>query len=220
MYSIQYIFKKILFPQQCIVCKRSTPLCKTCAQSLVHTPRVYTEKKYTEITLLEYRNKYVSQIIWELKYKNNQSVREIIVQATTSRLIKELNYILPKNTTRLHCVSVPKNKTDTVKKRDFDHGFLLAKEYARTLPYNVSLLTGYLSKNTNQRQVEHTTRHDRTLHIKNSIIPTEKMQKIQKTDIPLIIIDDVTTTGATRDEMMRVMKHIYTGPIIFIALAH
>ncbi len=220
MYSIQYIFKKILFPQHCIVCKRNDPLCDSCAQSLIGIPHIHREKKYTEITLLPYKNRNVSNIIWELKYKNNQALRKKIVLATRTILNKELSLILPQQTNHVHCISVPKNKTDTLKQRDFDHGLLLTKEYAKQLPYNVSILTGYLSKETTHRQVEHTKRRDRIHHIKNSITQTEKMKNVPKTNIPLIIIDDVTTTGATRDEMIRVMHYTYTGTIVFIALAH
>lgn len=220
MYSIQHFFKKILFPEQCLVCKRHGPLCPSCAQSLVGIPRIHTEKKYSEITLLEYKNKYVSRIIWELKYKNNQSIREVIVSETLPLLIKELRFLLPHKTTHIHCVSVPKNKKDPIKKRDFDHGYLLLSEYAKGLPYHVSLLRHYIEKDTAHRQVEHTNRTARIAHIRNSIHPTEKMKKQQKTQIPLLIIDDVTTTGATRNEMIRVMRHRYRGPIIFVALAH
>ncbi len=56
--------------------------------------------------------------------------------------------------------------------------------------------------------------------MKGAITPTKKLEAFGQTNDPLIIIDDVITTGATRDEMIKVLKKYFTGNILFITLAH
>jgi predicted amidophosphoribosyltransferase len=219
IYSIAYFIKKILFPSKCLVCKKGTDtLCVNCLATLTKIPRVLKRENCTEITFFHYQQKSIAKIIWELKYKNNRELRQKIMHYIALDLQKELSYVLP-NVPNIYCISIPKTKNDA-KKRDFDHGYLLVQEFQKYLPYQSELLKDYLLKKSTLRQVEHTKRADRIEKIKNTIIPTQKFTLLQKTLFPLIIVDDVTTTGATRDEMIRVLKPKFAGPIIFIALAH
>ncbi len=220
MYSIQYLFKKILFPTHCIVCKKgSESLCHRCMQNLHITMRVIKLPHCTEITFLQYQHPSVAKIIWELKYKNNHELRTQIVQFLAPYAKKEIDYILQRPTDFI-CIAVPKTTYDHTKKRDFDHAHQLAHMWKQVLPYTITIPYGYLVKKSHKRQVEHIKRSDRITAAKNSIQSTSVLQKCMPTNTPLCIIDDVTTTGATRDEMIRVLKPFFTGPIIFLALAH
>lgn len=220
MYSIAYLFKKILFPVHCIVCKKGDRvLCPYCKDQIQVTTRILKHPRCTEMTFLQYQHKSVARIIWELKYKNNRALRAQIVAYLTPTLLHEIAYLLPDTKTPIYCISVPKTKYDQ-KKRDFDHGELLMREFAKHIPYPYTLVTRCLIKENKKRQVEHTHRVDRISAAKNSVQTTPRLGRFAGTPSPLLIFDDVTTTGATRDEMIRVLKQTFIGPIIFIALAH
>jgi predicted amidophosphoribosyltransferase len=132
---------------------------------------------------------------------------------------KEINYILH-NQTHITYIAVPKTKYDHTKNRDFDHAYLLAKKWQALLAYPGNVLDGCLIKTNYIRQVEHRSRHDRIAQARNSIQATDILLSRKPTSDTLCIIDDVTTTGATRDEMIRVLRPFFTGRIIFLALAH
>ncbi len=221
MFSIQYFLKKILFPEACVVCKKSPDiLCNPCLHNLTIVPRIQKIGAYAQLTFFHYADKKIAKIIWELKYKNNRELRKLIIDYLKSSLNQELLYLIPDTQTHVYYISTPKTQRDTVKKRDFDHALLLTQAIQKTLPYPSTLLVDCIHKNTTKRQVEHTTRTERIQHMHNTCSPRDTLKTLGQHTDPLIIIDDVTTTGATRDEMIRVLKKNFTGKIIFIALAH
>lgn len=222
MYSIHYIIKKILFPRSCLGC--NTPdsvLCASCLALLPLSLKVRTHKDHRELHVFPYTHKKIAKIIWELKYKNNTELREILFSRIGPILKKEIGAWLGIQPTTLFLISVPKIKNDTLKNRDFDHGKLLAQAL---IPYltdtHVTLLDGYLLKKDTARQATQKNRTARLKSMKEALSPTDRLLSFKPTQSPLIIIDDVTTTGATREEMIRVLKKSFQGEILFIALAH
>ncbi len=224
MYSIHYIIKKILFPRHCVGChKTGQALCSDCLALLPFLTKIYQKNNHIEILLLPYNHKKVTPIIWEMKYKNNTDIRKVLF----SRINKELNLpmrTLLKNADTVCVISVPKTKKDGIKNRDFDHGFLLAQAFIPCIE-NCSVQKIFLLENmlTKKDIVRQATQKSKTLRIKGihgSIEPTAHLKNKAPVSTPLIIIDDVMTTGATRDEMIRVLRKYFIGKIIFVAIAH
>ncbi len=222
MYSIHYILKKILFPRSCIGC--TTPdyiLCSRCLNLLPISYQVRTHTDHKEIHIFPYTHKKIVKIIWELKYKNNIELRDILFSRIGPILKKHIDTHIKEIKNGIFLISVPKIKNDALKKRDFDHGKLLVQAL---LPYLLdhtsTVLEGYLIKHDISRQATQKKRTERIKNMKGAISPTNKLLVLKPTQHPLIIIDDVTTTGATRNEMIRVLKPYFSGDILFIALAH
>lgn len=223
MDSIAQIIKKILFPRKCLGCgAHDTILCSSCLSLLPLRETVVFKQNqdYTEITLFPYSHKIVAKIIWELKYKNNTDLRRMLFERIGPRLELLIKRITPHSPHGLSIISVPKTGHDS-KHRDFDHGFLLARALS---PYLVStqteVLEGYLVKQGGKRQATLKHKHARLEAVKGTLVPTDRLRSRLAQDATLVIIDDVTTTGGTRDEMIRVLRPFFTGVIIFIALAH
>lgn len=218
MYSIHHFFKKILFPERCIVCKKDgAPVCDPCIKLLPYTDTIRHHAHYSEYTLFPYHHKVIKHIIWELKYKNNISLRTRICEILyvhTQRYLPTGNPV--------YLFAIPKSVYTDSKHRDFDHGFLLASAFKTQIEKHtqISLITDCFIKTTVHRQAAQKTRTERLKSIKGHIIETPRAKKYHRVVNPVIIIDDVVTTGGTRDEMIKMVQKHFTGPIIFIALAH
>lgn len=218
MYSIHHFFKKILFPEKCIACQKDGyTLCDDCITVLPLTDTIRHHDHYSEYTLFPYHHKIIKQIIWELKYKNNRALRNILCKLAYTRAKK---YMSPKRP--VYLFSIPKSIHTDTKHRDFDHGYLLVKDFSQHLApkEDIHILTHCFMKTTTQRQASQHTRHERLTSIKGQIKESRHVAQYKNVTDPVIIIDDVVTTGATRDEMIKMVRKHFIGYILFITLAH
>lgn len=218
MYSIHHFLKKILFPERCISCKKDGAcLCDECARLLPYTNILRHHTHFTEYILFPYHHAIIKSIIWELKYKNNQALRKKII----ALLYTQVKTYLPK-TSAIYLFSIPKSIYTDTKHRDFDHGLLLASEFKKQIDREtrVQMITDCFIKTTTQRQAVRKNRRERLESIKGKISATKRLQSYVNGDYPIVIIDDVVTTGGTRDEMVHAVRRYFSGPILFIALAH
>ncbi len=222
MYSIYHILKKILFPKSCISCGNAgSAFCQACLMQIPIKPVLLHTKSHIEIHIFPYSHKKISKIIWELKYKNNTELRAIICRHIGPGIQELLKRHMGLTGGPVSVISVPKTSHTRFQKRDFDHGQLLARAFIPYLQsYSVTLLTNTLIKKNFIRQASLKKRSARIKAIRGSIITSSSFRKHAPTHTPLIIIDDVTTTGATRDEMIKILKPYFLGKIVFIALAH
>jgi predicted amidophosphoribosyltransferase len=215
MYSIHHFIKKILFKNNCIICNtKNEIICQKCINNLPFNIQTINKAKYTWINIFPYHHKNIKKIIWELKYKNNTTLRKVIFREIFKKIKLDFR-------NKVYIISVPKSKKDGLKERDFDHGLLLAKELKENVKDNIVdiiLLKDILIKDS-PRQVEQKDRISRLNLIRNNI-KLNKNLNINKIYGTLIIIDDVVTTGSTRDEMVRILSKIFLGKIIFISIAH
>lgn len=222
MYSIYHILKKILFPQSCLGCGNAgSAFCQACLTQIPLKPRLLHTKSHIEIHIFPYVHKKISKIIWELKYKNNTELRAIICKHIGEDIQDLLKQHMGPANGLVSIVSVPKTSYVQLRKRDFDHGLLLVRALIPYLQsYTVTVLTDVLIKKNSIRQASLKNRSERIKAMRGSIVPSPSFRNSKPVRTPLIIIDDVTTTGATRDEMIKVLKPYFLGPIVFIALAH
>ena len=218
MYSIHHFLKKILFPEKCISCQKDGfVVCSDCIKILPTTNTIRHHQHYSEYILFPYHHKLIKQIIWELKYKNNQALRTRICELLYTHTKKHISAQRP-----LYLFSVPKSIYTDTKHRDFDHGYLLVKEFYRHIEptKDVHILTHCFVKTTTERQASKHTRQERLASIRGQIKSTPHAARYKKISHPVIIIDDVVTTGGTRDEMIKMVRKHFVGPILFVTLAH
>ncbi len=95
---------------------------------------------------------------------------------------------------------------------------------ADLLAINIAKLSGldYFPKLVKRSKYTKTqvglNRKDRRKNVKNAFTITPKWQKIAQ-NRPIIIVDDVITTGATVDEIAKCLKNAGLGPIYILAFA-
>ncbi len=167
-------------PDRCYRCFKQTPdsqVCKSC--------KYRTNLKYVWVAS-EY-NALTKQLVHKLKFEHSPAAADIIA-AILDRL---LPYFGP-DTLITHVPTSPVR----VRHRGFDHAKLIAKALAerRKLPY-----ASVLARSGNTRQVG-AKRDQRVQQLKGEFRVVEP-RIVQNTHV--VLIDDVTTTGATLEEAGR-----------------
>ena len=171
------------------------------------------------LSILDYKNKLTKKAILSLKFENNRQIAELFSQIIYDYLIEELaNLKLTVNFDKPILISIPLHRT-RLKKRGYNQIDLIAQKIAKIdqntfLTYKRNILKKI--KNTPSQALTK-NKQERLSNLKNCfrlINPKEiKNQNI-------ILLDDVTTTGATLKEAVKTLKQGQPKQIICITLAH
>lgn len=238
-------FITLLFPSVCIGCgTRGSALCSTCITSIPpaeapEDPRIHAVFAYTPL---------VGRIVHECKYNKKSAAFEALVSATVptvssilkSEMLKKVCTTNAKGSTRdgsrndtlnnsarpICFVPIPLSRAHKQTR-----GFNQSEIAARTLAHALSRTTKQISPRSFQKitvtpllrytrvtnpQAKITTRAKRK---ENLYLSMEVSRRFSK-EILYIIIDDVTTSGATCIEAMRALTHAGVQHVHAIALAH
>jgi len=175
------------------------------------------------IAVFSYAHPAVREMIWELKYRGNRAVADTLAQVLYDVLSHELaergayeNFRNP--------LLIPIPISD---KRRLERGYnqteilgqaIARLDHDRTLfEYDNQLLekTTY----TQSQARTHATRRERAENLDHSMrVPDAFRHKIQGRNI--ILLDDVTTSGATFAEARRALKEAGARKILCLAAAH
>lgn len=207
-----------LFPASCLSCgKRDEELCAECLASF---PKAERESEKWIFPLFDYRHPQLKKAIWLLKYKGRKGLAGIFAKALYAPLLEELgDFAVMENFFSPILIPVPlSNKR--YRERGFNQAELIAEELLKLLAENKTfrLETGVLIK---PRDTEHQARiENRSDRLKNIIgsFAAKNIGRIKNKNI--ILIDDVTTTGATLSEAKKVLKNAGARKIIAFTVAH
>lgn len=213
--EIKKYFLDLLFPIQCIGCKKEGELlCKTCTQSIEQYPfpfcpicqrklsgaetELQCENKNHSIPLsfvlapTTYKNSLIKTAIGTYKYKKAKILNEPLANI----ILKTLNIYQWKN----FCVTAVPLHPRTLRQRGFNQSELLAQKISSALciPY-IPLLKKV--KHTKE-QVELSSR-ERVENLKHAFT-CENTEHIKGKYI--LLVDDVITTGTTLKECAKVLK--------------
>jgi len=167
-----------------------------------------------ECAFFSYRHPLMRQAIWEIKYANNQKVFQLLGQVLSILLAAKAPSIM---------IPLPLSA-----KRRRERGYNQTEELAkriRTKSGNLlfRLDTKILKKKHTTPQTKMIGRQNRLTNIKGSFEVTDAqnpktIQYLQENTF--IILDDVTTTGATLTEAAGALKASGARQLLCIALAH
>jgi competence protein ComFC len=171
------------------------------------------------ITLFDYKDPLVRELIWELKYEGNKIVAdkfgEILFDVLSDELSERSLFEKWKSP-----LLIPIPISDS---RRFERGWnqseLLAKAIKKCDKQNqFKYLGGQLVRFRNtESQTKTASRSERLHNVENSMrVLRPELFK----DKCVILIDDVSTTGATFAEAKRVLTEIGVKKIICISVAH
>ncbi|MFZ2072121.1 MAG: phosphoribosyltransferase family protein [Minisyncoccia bacterium] len=213
----------IIFPVNCIACgKNGADLCQKC---FFDCPAAERESAKWIFPIFEYRHPPVKKAIWLLKYKSKKGIINIFTEAMYGKIVEELSELSQMENFRdpilIPIPLSPKRKRE----RGFNQAELLCKKLIELdnntqndTRLNLKLETNVLIK---PKDTEHQARiKDRQKRLKNLTGSFSVKNKEKIIGKNIILIDDVSTTGATFNEARKTLKQAGARKIIAFAIAH
>lgn len=198
-----------VWPQFCLSCQREGNLCcGYCLNDiLLAEPTKVTWPDQNNLVCYiccDYQNKLVQQLIKNYKYNYLQNMADTLV----SILEKQARRLALPNNTIITNTPLHKRK---LKQRGFDQTDLLAKKLARKLNLQYTPLLKRIRHTKAQAQLD---KKSRAKNLQNAFVATPQNQKNT-----VLLIDDVTTTGATLDAAAQALKQAGFDRIICLVIA-
>jgi ComF family protein len=207
----------VIFPINCISCgKRGADFCLKCFSGC---PPAERESAKWIFPLYDYRHPLVKKAVWLLKYKRKKRLANIFAEAMHERILEELSDLgIIENFYDPILIPIP-----LAPKRQRERGFNQAELICEKLIELDKNVNFKLKKNIliKPKDTEHQARiKDRQKRLKNltGSFTVRNPQFVK--DKNLILIDDVSTTGATLNEARKTLKQAGAKKIIAFTIAH
>jgi competence protein ComFC len=210
----------IIFPSYCMVCKKSGyDICKECLSKSSTTER---ETDLWIFPIFDYRDPVIKKSIGYLKYKNKKYIAEFFAEIIYEKIIEELADLeIFENFKNPILIPIPLSK-EKQKERGYNQTELLCENIIKFAQKdndsNITYLKNIIHKTKNTLpQARIKNRRERLENLKNAFSIKNK-EEIKNRNI--IIIDDVTTTGATLKEIKKLLEQNGAKNIIAFTVAH
>lgn len=215
--SILNTIFSLIFPVNCVSCgKNDTYLCLDCLSSC---PPAERESENWIFPMYDYRNKNIKKCIWLFKYKNKKSIASIFADTMYPRILEEISERkLIENFKNPILIPIPLSKK-RFRERGFNQAELLCEEIVKLdKKENLELLNNALIRTVDK---EHQAKiEDRKKRIANIIGCFKVINENLINGKNIILIDDVTTTGATLSEAKKILKGAGARKVIAFTIAH
>ncbi|MDQ5889542.1 MAG: competence protein ComFC [Patescibacteria group bacterium] len=206
----------IFLPERCVNCFRvGKILCDDCLHKLTPENRLITENI---IAVFPYQDKIIKKLIWHLKFKSAGSVAEVLAPFLEETILDHLDQNFENTLYHQKVLLVPiPQYSNRTKARGYNQSKILVEKICTRSPENFLAAEVLIKTKNTPSQVSCKTRSVRLENIKNSfaIKPDANLQcKI------VCVIDDVTTTGATLSEAIKILQSSRPAHIFAVTVAH
>lgn len=207
----------VLFPVYCASCGiRGLNLCIKC---LTDSPPAERECAEWIFPLYDYRHPPIKKSVHLLKYQGKKNLAKVFAEVMYGRIIEELSELsVMENFKDVILIPIPLSPSRR-SERGFNQAEFICKELIKIDgEVNFKLENNILIKprdTTHQAHIEN--RGERLKNIIGSFA-IRNVELIKNRNI--ILIDDVTTTGATLSEAKKVLKNAGTRKVIAFTIAH
>jgi len=191
-------------------------LCNNCI-SFIELAERETERNITAV--FDYRNPLIKKAIWELKYHNKRYLGHRLGELLYEYLIEDISELKIDVSGRSILVIPVPISAKKIKFRGYNQAYAIAKGFCDSTSKEVFELKNKIifKKIDNIPQAKITNRKRRLENVKNVFgIKNAKMIKGRT----IIVVDDVTTTGGTISEIMKILKSSGAKKVIGFAVAH
>lgn len=207
-----------VFPIYCLSCGRSGEnLCRNCLSGLSPAERESARWIYPTF---DYREPAIKKSMWLLKYKGKKSLAKIFAEVLYGHILEELSDLKTmENFIEPILIPIPINRKRK-RERGFNQSELICKELVKLdKDVNFKMRTDVLEK---IKDTEHQARiENRSVRLKNIVgsfaLKDPEMDLYGKN---IILIDDVTTTGATLTEARKILRGAGARKVIAFTVAH
>lgn len=217
---------EFLFPTRCLNCRaRGRHLCLRCLEAI--PPNEEIMRPYI-IAPLSYHYPVLRKAIWHLKYRDKKRIAEDLAGILYDRLLEELSDLEAFEDFRNPVlIPIPLSKK-RLRERGYNQAEIIAREIIKKsdrsrTPTAVgekifTLITNVLYKiKDTPTQVSIKDREKRLQNLRGTF--AVKNSGLIK-DRNIILVDDVTTTGATIDEAKKVLEKSGARKVIALTVAH
>ncbi len=215
MSFIQSLFD-LIFPERCVGCGcRETSLCDVCLQKI---PKARKHDASWIHSLFSYKDSRMKKAMWLIKYKNRKRLAKTFGQALHDLMLEELSeYIQFERAPTVVFIPIPISRK-RLQKRGYNQAELIASSVCTLLNNPHITIENNLLKKTNEtkRQSHSKSRRERLKNIIGSFAVTERCDPRSI----YILIDDVTTTGATLIEARKILKENGARKVKAYTVAH
>lgn len=213
--EIRSAILSFIFPLTCIGCgKGDELLCDNCLGRIPLCSR--TEKEI--ISVFSYEHPTLRSALWSLKYHNATALAQPLAHALYDRVLEEMEEVQtfhgPSKATLVPIPLHPRRK----RQRGYNQSELLCKELSLIDPSSFTLETRVLYRTRDTKS--QATIRDRAKRLKNisGCFDTKNEDTIKGAFV--IVVDDITTTGATMKEAIRTIRRAGAKKVIGLTVAH
>lgn len=213
---INYILS-LLFPLSCLGCKKKDEIiCNNCLSQIRHAER---ETDRDIIAVYDYRDPIIKKVIWNLKYYHHPYIGKKLGKIMYEELMEEISGLeMYTKGQPILLVPVPITSTRT-KMRGYNQATKIARGLCASANKSLFELNDRLvTKKTNTLPQARITNRARRLKNVQGIFEIKNSEIIKGRTV--IVIDDVTTTGGTIKEMMKILKSSGAKKVLGFAVAH
>lgn len=208
IHSLSDTLLGLLFPKACYLCrKEGNPLCSACIASFrrsIDTPYTYCHNYFS------FKDALFRKCIHASKYYHRPDLIAPLTAATYAEFLP-----LVTSLENPYLVPIPAHRL-RIWMRGYNQAEKIAREYSKL--YSVPLLlTVLLQKKASKSQAHTKNRKERLTNKKHSFSIAPGVQLHGK---DIILIDDVTTTGATIHEARKKLLESGARSVTAITLAH
>lgn len=215
--NIYHSVINLLLPLKCIGCKKiNYYICDDCIAKI---PPPNHEKLEKIEACFDYQHPLIKKAIWDLKYYNKKHAAKILGQQIYEHNKEEISDLrILHNGEPFIIIPVPLSK-ERRRERGYNQAEHLAKSFIQNVNSNIfELRTDIVFKN---RDTGHQARiHNKKIRLKNMVGAFSLNKNINIKNRIVFVIDDVTTTGATITEIMKLLKKAGAREVYGLTVAH
>lgn len=206
-----------LFPIKCLGCQvKNEILCNNCIPKIQLVQREVSENISA---VFDYRDSLIRKAIWELKYHHKRYLGEKLGQLMYEHFIEDISDMKVGVLGRsIFVIPVPvSNKKKKV--RGYNQTEAIAKGFCKQAEVGIFELKDRIiyKKIETLPQAKITSRKRRLENVRG-VFEIKNPEIVKGRTI--IVIDDVTTTGGTISEIMKVLKSSGAKKVVGFAIAH
>lgn len=215
---------ELVFPSKCLSCgKNGTELCIDCLNDTRMAERECAKWIYP---LFDYRDPIIKKAVASMKYKNKKRIADILGEVLYDHMLEELSELsMMENFRESILIPIPLSRK-RLRERGYNQAELICKKLIEinNLRHSVDIKLEkdiLIKIKGDVHQAHLSNRKERLENIIDSFFIKENKQNpeiIKNKNI--ILIDDVTTTGATLEEAKKTLKKAGARKVIAFTLAH